>query len=69
MLSCILPQPLRFMASIFAALRTSKVSTRRARLVVMKRCSRSGRWDVSVSSKLRRSALRVRTVGSGSWAG
>lgn len=69
MLSCILPQPLRFMASILEALRTSKVSTRRARLVVMKRCSRSGRWDVSLSSRLRRSALRVRMVGSGSWAG
>lgn len=69
MLSCILPQPLRFMASILAALRTSKVSTRSARLVVIKRCSRSGRWDVSVSSRLRRSALRVRMVGSGSWAG
>lgn len=69
MLSCILPQPLRFMASILAALRTSKVSTRRARLVVMKRCSRSGRWDVSVSSRRRRSVLRARMVGSGSWAG
>lgn len=69
MLTSILPQPLRFMASILAALRMSKVSTRRARLVVMKRCSRSGRWDVSVSSRLRRSALRVRMVGSGSWAG
>lgn len=69
MLSCILPQPLRFMASILAALRTSKLSTRRARLVVTKRCSRSGRWDVSVSSRLRRSVLRVRMVGSGSWAG